>query len=126
MPVVIDNGVIYYVTDLKELTGTDPVVLAICTPPGVKYVINKIVIVNTDGSTHNVVFGQYNTTAKSWDKDKLRFSVTAGETIVLSENDLPKDYVITSKPGEAILAWAVKLLESATSPVYVKAEFVLL
>ena len=124
MPVVIVNGKIRIVTDIVELSGTDPVELYRCLPPYNKFVIKKLTIYNPDTADHTVILGEYDTTSSSWSEDKLVYKVLAGQTIVLGEDDIPFDHVMTTNPSSAILAWAAKLGEAVSANnVKIKAEF---
>lgn len=124
MPVVVEAEKIKAVTDLKDVSGTDPVILYTAMPPYNKYVIKKLIIFNQDSADHEVILGEYDTSAASWNKDKLIVKVAAGEMKVLTEDELPADFVVTKDPATAILAWAAKLDTDVTAnPVKVKAEF---
>lgn len=124
MPTVVRDGRVVAVSDLKDVGGTDPVVLYTCMPPYSKYVLRKLVIYNPDSSDHEVILGEHDTTANSWSKDKLVVKVLAGQFVALGPDDLPSDYVMTTDPSTAILAWAAKLDAAVTAKkVKVKAEF---
>ena len=124
MPVVVEEKEIKPVSDLKDVSGTDPVVLYEAMPPYNKYVIKKLIIYNQDTADHEVILGEYDTSAASWNKDKLIVKAAAGEMKVLTEDELPADFVVTKDPATAILAWAAKLDADVTAnPVKVKAEF---
>jgi len=124
LPVVVEAGKIKVATDLKDVRGTDAVVLFECMPPYNKYVIKKLMIYNQDSADHEVILGEYDTTGAAWNEDKLIVKVAAGEMKVLTEDDLPADFVMTTDPASAILAWAAKLDAAVSAnPVKVKAEF---
>jgi len=124
LPVVVEAGKIKVATDLKDVSGTDAVVLFECMPPYNKYVIKKLMIYNQDSADHEVILGEYDTTGAAWNEDKLIVKVAAGEMKVLTEDDLPADFVMTTDPASAILAWAAKLDAAVSAnPVKVKAEF---
>ena len=126
MPSAIINGEIRVVTDLIDLTGTDPAVMYVCMPPYNKFIIKKLTIYNPDTTDHEVILGEYNNTTKEWSKDKLIYKVLSGQVLVLGEDDIPSDYVMTTDPESAILAWAAKLGEAVSSKnVKIKAEFTL-
>ena len=127
MPAVIENGKVIVVTDLTDVPGTDPVVLYTCMPPYNKFALNKIYIYNKDSADHEVTLGAYDTTGASWSEDKLIVKVTAGSTVILGPDDLPRDFVMTSDPSTAIMAWAAKLDAAVTANnVKVKLELVIL
>jgi hypothetical protein len=124
MPAIIENGKVKVVTDLKDVSDTTPVTLYTAMPPYVKFVLKKLYIYNQDTADHEVILGEYDTTALAWNKDKLIVKVAAGEVKIFSEGDLPADFVMTTDPAMAILAWAAKLDAAVTAnPVKVKAEF---
>ena len=124
MPVVVEEGKIKVSTDLIDVSGTDPVVLYSAMPPYNKFIIKKLIIYNQDTADHEVTIGEYDTTTPAWIKDKLITKVAAGETKELPEDKLPADFVMTTDPATAILAWAAKLDAAVTAnPVKVKAEF---
>jgi len=127
MPVIVEEGKPKAISDILDVSGTDPVVLFTCRPEHVKFVIRKLYIYNQDSADHEVTIGAYDTTAPAWSKDKLVVNAAAGATVILGPDDLPADYVMTVKPAEAILAWAAKLDAAITAnPVKVKAEFELM
>ena len=124
MPALTSNGKVIVVSPLVEVSGTTPEVIFQCMPPYMKYIIRKLIIYNKDSADHEIVLGAYNTTVSSWSEDKLIYKVAAGETLILTEKELPKDFVMTSDPATAIMAWAAKLDAAVTANnVYVKAEF---
>jgi len=124
VPVIVEEGKPKAITDILDVSGTDPVVLFTCMPPYVKFIIRKLYIYNKDTADHEVTIGAYDTSAPAWSKDKLIVKALAGQTVILTKEDLPADYVMTVNPAEAILAWAAKL--DAANPVKVKAEFELM
>ena len=127
MPVVVENGEIKVSTDLKDVNGADPEVLYTAMPPYNKYIIKKLIIYNQDTADHEVIIGEYDTSAPDWNKDKVIVKVAAGEMKVLTEDELPADFVMTTDPETAILAWATKLDADVTAnPVKVKAEFLVI
>ena len=124
MPVVILDGKVYVVTDIAELSGTDAVTLYACMPPYNKYVLRKLYIYNPDSSDHVVEVGEYDTIGTSWESTKIRVPVSAGQSVTLGPDDLPADFVMTTDPETAILAWAARLQAAvAANNVQVKAEF---
>ena len=125
MPVYVDwrKGEAYYVTDLIDVGGTEPVLLVKCKPYHRKFVPVKIMIYNPDTSDHVVTLGSYNVTTSTWDKDKIDVKVAAGEMKVLKEDEIPRDHVMTSDPDTAIMGWAAKLESAAGTAVKVKVEF---
>jgi len=124
VPVVVSDGKVRVVTDLIDLAGTDPVVLYTCLPPHVKYVVKKITIINPDTDDHTVILGAYDATGASWVSDKLVYKVPAGGSLILEEDKIPADYVMTTNPATAIMAWAAKLGEAiSANNVKIKAEF---
>jgi len=124
MPVVVEAGKIKVVTDLKDVSGTDPVILYTVMPPYNKFTIKKVIIFNPDSADHEVILGEYDTSALAWKKDKVIIKVAADEAKELTEKELPADFVMTTDPETAILAWAAKLDADVTAnPVKVKAEF---
>ena len=123
MPVIIENGKIKAVSDLIDVNGTDPVELYRCLPPYVKFVMTKIMIYNQDTADHEVTIGSYDTTGASWGSDKYIIKVAAGEMITLSKDDIPEDFVMTTDPSSAIMAWAAKLEGAITAnAVKIKVE----
>jgi len=125
MPTYVDwrKGEVYYVTDLTDVSGTTPVQLVKCKPYYRKFVPVKIMIYNPDTSDHVVTLGSYNVTSSAWDSDKLVIKVLAGQMVILTEDEIPRDHVITSDPDTAVMAWAAKLSASAGTAVKVKVEF---
>lgn len=124
MPALTSNGKVVVVSPLVEVSGTTPKVIFTCMPPYMKYIIKKLIIYNKDSAAHEVILGSYDTTGSTWSEDKLIFKVAAGETLNLSEEELPEDFVMTSNPAAAIMAWAAKLDATVTANnVYIKAEF---
>ena len=124
MPALTSNGKVIVVSPLVEVSGTTPEVIFTCMPPYLKYIIRKLTIYNKDSADHEVILGAYNTTAPSWSEDKLIYKVLAGQIITLGPDDLPEDFVMTSDPATAIMAWAAKLDAAVTANnVYIKAEF---
>ena len=122
MPVIVEDGIVKAITDLKDLSGTTPVVLYECKPANRKFAIKKLIIYNQDTADHEVILGEYDTTHTTWNKDKVIVKVAAGEMKVLTEDELPADFVMTTDP--AIMAWAAKLATSTTANnVKIKAEF---
>lgn len=122
MPVIVEDGIVKVITDLKDLSDTTPVVLYECKPTNIKFVIKKLYIYNQDTDDHVVTLGSYNTTAATWDTDKLIVPVPAGSKVELGPNDIPNDFVWTT--GSAIMAWAAKLAATVTANnVKIKAEF---
>jgi len=127
MPAVIENGKTYIITDLIDVSGTDPKVLYTCMPPYNKFTLHKVYIYNKDSEDHEVILGAYDTTGASWSQDKLILKVTAGSTVILGPDDLPRDFVMTTDPSTAIMAWAAKLDAAVTANnVKVKLELVIL
>jgi len=127
VPVIVEEGKPKAVTDIYDVSGTDPVVLFTCMPPYVKFTVRKLYIYNKDTAEHEVTVGAYDATATAWSKDKLVVKAAAGATVILGPDDLPADYVMTVNPVAAILAWAAKLDAAMTAnPVKVKAEFELM
>jgi len=123
VPVVIIDGKVRIVTDLTEVSGTDPVTLYTCMPPYNKFILKKVLVYNRDSADHDVILGEYDTTASAWNRDILRIPVLAGQMVTLTEDDIPADFVMTTNPASAILAWACMLEAAITAnPVLVKVE----
>jgi len=123
MPAVVVDGKVKYVSDEVSLSDANVHVLATALPENVKYVIKKLIIYNKDTTSHDVSIGEYDTTGASWNETKLTVKVASGEQKVLTERELPADFVMTTDKGAAILAWAAKLDAAPTNPVLIKAEF---
>jgi len=127
MPAVIENGKVIITTDLVDVPGTDPVVLYTCMPPYNKFALHKVYIYNKDSTDHEVILGAYNTSESSWSKDKVIYKVTAGSTLILGPDDVPRDFIMTTDPSTAIMAWAAKLDAAVTANnVKVKLELIIL
>ena len=109
MPAVVEDGKIKVTSDIVELSDTTPTTLISCSEEKRKYVMKKIYIYNPDTSDHVVTIGEYNTTSVSWVKDKYVFKVAAGEEKIITEDEIPVDYVMTSDASTAAKAWAAKL-----------------
>jgi len=123
MPSVVYKDEVKYISPLVDVSGTTPTEVARALPENVKYVPVKIVIYNSDSSDHVVTLGSYNITSGSWVEDKLVIKVLAGQMLVLNEDDIPSDFVITTDSNNALMGWYAKLDSSVTNPVKVKAEF---
>ena len=95
MPAIVENGKIKVTSDLEDVAGTTPVTLVTCSIEKRKYVIKKIYIYNPDTADHVVTIGSYDTTGTSWDEDKLPVPVAAGEKVILKEDEIPTDFVMT-------------------------------
>jgi len=94
----------------KEISGTDPVELWRVTVNR-KARLVKIMIYNRDTTDHYVEFGEIDPTTSpvTWVSTKLpRIPVLAGQMVVLSEEDIPSEYVV-SKDTSTIRSWAAKL-----------------
>ena len=123
MPAVVENGKIKVTSDLEDVAGTTPVTLVTCSIEKRKYVIKKIYIYNPDTADHVVTIGSYDTTGTSWDADKLPVPVAAGEKVILKEDEIPTDFVMTTDSSTAVMAWAAKLEAAVTANnVQVKIE----
>jgi len=66
MPTMVRDGKVVATSDLKDVSGTDPVVLYTCMPPYSKFVLRKLAIYNPDSADHEVTIGEHDTTANSW------------------------------------------------------------
>lgn len=124
MPSIIDKGKVIVTTRLVALSDTTPQVLYTCMPPYMKYVLRKVIIYNKDTADHEITIGSYDTTNLTWVEDKLIVKVPTGSMKEITPDILPADFVMTSDPAVAIMAWATKLDTAVTANnVYVKAEF---
>ena len=126
MPAVVEDKKIKKIkvtSGLKEVSGTDPVTLVTCSIEKRKYVLKKIYIYNPDTADHVVTIGSYDALGTSWDADKLPVPVAAGEKVILTEDEIPTDFVMTKDSSTALMAWAAKLEGAVTANnVQVKIE----
>ena len=123
MPAVIEGGMVKYISPIVDVTGTTAVEVARAQPTNRKFIPVKIMLYNADTADHVVTLGSYNITSGSWDEDKLVIKVLAGQMLILNEEDIPADFVMTTDPNNALMGWYAKLDASATNPVKVKVEF---
>jgi len=128
MPEVIRDGKVVVSTPLVSLTGTSPVELYRCMPPGVKFVPTKILIYNADTANHTVYLSLVNTSVSppAVVRDAYILRVPAGQMLALSRDSIPLDHGVTTDPAAALISWAARLGEAiATSgaAVYIKVEF---
>lgn len=115
MPAVVEDGKIKVSSDLKDVAGTSPVTLVACSIEKRKYILKKVYIYNADSADHVVTIGSYDSTGASWGADKLVVPVAAGEKVILTEDEIPTDFVMTTDSSSALMAWAAKLDASVTA-----------
>ena len=115
MPAVVENWKIKVSSNLEDVAGTSPVTLVTCSIEKRKYILKKVYIYNADSADHVVTIGSYDTTGASWGADKLVVPVPAGEKVILTEDEIPTDFVMTTDSSSALMAWAAKLDADVTA-----------
>lgn len=102
---------------LIELSDTTPVELWRVSINR-KARIVKIMVYNGDTADHYIEFGQYDPDTATWEATKLpKIPVLAGQLLILAEQDIPREYVVSKKENDTITvkSWAIRLDTTVTA-----------